>query len=305
MSVLRNGRRAGRTRRGRRHLHLNVLFVLVLGALCVPSVASATGVPYVAMGDSYTAGPGITPASPTAPPQCAQSAANYPHLVAPVLGLSLTDVSCSGAKTENFTNEQFPGVTPPQFNALTPATRVVTLGMGGNDFNAFGTLLVGCTKIDSAWLAAHGNVGAPCKEALEGFIQNALKEDVAPSNAALAKIRALSPRAKVFVVGYPEITPAKGFCPTAIPWTTGDLTWFREITQQGNALKRSGALANHDVFVDTFPLSIGHNACEAVGKRWIEPLIGSLTGVALHPNATGEQADAVDVGVSMLLNGVF
>ena len=70
------------------------------------------------MGDSYTAGPGILPVSPTAPPQCGQSAANYPHLDAAALGLSLTDVSCGGAKTENLTNEQFPGVTPPQFNAL-------------------------------------------------------------------------------------------------------------------------------------------------------------------------------------------
>ena len=61
-------------------------------------------------------------------------------LVASALGLSLTDVSCSGAKTENLTNEQLPGVTPPQFNALTPSTRVVTLGMGGNDGNLFGTL---------------------------------------------------------------------------------------------------------------------------------------------------------------------
>jgi predicted secreted Zn-dependent protease len=128
---------------------------------------------------------------------------------------------------------------------------------------------------------------------------------VAPSNAALAGIRERSPNAKVFVVGYPEITPQNGFCPGAIPWTTEDLTWFRTIEQQGNALKREGALANHDIFVDTFTPSIGHNACEPVGKRWIEPIIGSLTGVALHPNATGQQVDAVDVGLSMLFHGVL
>jgi GDSL-like Lipase/Acylhydrolase family len=259
------------------------------------------------MGDSYTAGPGIPPASPTAPPQCAQSAANYPHLIAPVLQLSLTDVSCSGAKTENLTNEQYPGITPPQFNALKPTTKVVTLGMGGNDFNLFGTLLVECSAIDGPWLAspAHGNVGAPCKAALESTVQADLSKDVAPSNAALAGIRALSPNAKVFVVGYPEITPANGFCPTAIPWTTGDLTWFRNIEQQGNALKKTGAIANHDTFVDTFTPSIGHNACEPVGKRWIEPIFGSLTGVQMHPNATGQQVDAIDVGLSMVLHGVL
>jgi GDSL-like Lipase/Acylhydrolase family len=282
------------------------MLVLVVGALsaCLPSVANAAGASYVAMGDSYTAGPGILPVSPTAPADCFQSAANYPHLDAFFLGLSLTDVSCSGAKTENFTVAQYPD-QPPQFNALKPTTKVVTLGMGGNDFNVFGTLLVGCTKIDGPWLAANGNVGAPCKAALESFVQSALSADVAPSNAALVQIRALSPNAKVFVVGYPEVTPANGFCPTAIPWTTGDLKWFRDIEQQGNALKKAGASANHDIFVDTFTPSIGHNACEPVGTRWIEPLIGSLTGVPMHPNATGQQVDAIDVGLSMVLHGVL
>jgi hypothetical protein len=307
MRQIRQGRRVGGHRPGRVRLHFNVMLVVAVGVLsvCLPSVANANGLSYVAMGDSYTAGPGIAPASPAAPPQCAQSAANYPHLVASVLHLSLTDVSCSGAKTENFTNEQFPGITPPQFNALSATTNVVSLGMGGNDFNTFGTLLEGCTEIDSVWLTEHGNVGAPCKAALESFVQSSLSADVGPSNAALAQIRALSPHAKVFVVGYPEITPANGFCPTGIPWTTGDLTWFREIEQQGNALKKAGAIANHDTFVDTFTPSIGHNACEPVGKRWIEPIIGSLTGVPLHPNATGQKVDAIDVGFSMVLHGVL
>lgn len=308
MRSFRHRRRIGGSRGGRRHLHLNVMLVLVVGALsaCLPSAANAAGAAYVAMGDSYTAGPGILPVAPTAPAACAQSAANYPHLDASYFGLSLTDVSCSGAKTENFTDEQFPGVTPPQFNALKPTTKVVTVSMGGNDFNLFGTLLEKCTIIDyySGYLATYGNVGAPCQSALEPLVQADLSGDVAPSDAALAQIHVLSPEAKVFVVGYPEITPADGFCPTAIPWTTGDLTWFRNIEQQGNALKKAGAIANHDIFVDTFTPSVGHNACEPVGTRWIEPLIGSLTGVAVHPNATGQRADAVDVGLSMVLHGV-
>lgn len=307
MQAVSHGRRAGGSGPRLRRRHFNVMLVLIVGALsaCLPSVASANKVSYVAMGDSYTAGPGIAPASPTAPAQCAQSAANYPHLIASVLQFSLTDVSCSGAKTENFTNEQFPGITRPQFNALTPTTNVVSVGMGGNDFNVFGTLLAVCTATDAPWLAAHGNVGAPCKEKLESFIQSALAGDVGPSNEALAQIRVRSPHAKVFDVGYPEITPLNGFCPTAIPWTTGDLNWFRAVEQQGNALKKSEALANHDIYVDTFTPSIGHNACEPVGKRWIEPLINPLTGVPVHPNATGQQVDAIDVGLSMVLHGVL
>jgi hypothetical protein len=124
--------------------------------------------------------------------------------------------------------------------------------------------------------------------------------------AALAEIHVLSPKAKVFVVGYPEITPVSGYCPTAIPWTTGDLRWFNlDVQRRGNANLRREAIANGATYVDTFTLSMGHNACEPVGVRWIEPLFGSLTGVAVHPNAKGQQADAFDVGLTMLLHGVL
>ena len=108
MQTVRHGRRAASTRRVRPRTHLCFMLVLLVGALTavLPSDASANGLSYVAMGDSYPAGPGILPYSTTAPPGCGQSQANYPHLVASVLGLSLTDVSCGGAKTENLENEQ-------------------------------------------------------------------------------------------------------------------------------------------------------------------------------------------------------
>jgi GDSL-like Lipase/Acylhydrolase family len=303
MQVLRHGRRAGSSRRGRRHLHLNVMVVVVVGALSawLPSVANADGVSYVAMGDSYTAGPGIPPPSPTAPADCAQSAANYPHLVASFFNFSLTDVSCSGAKTENFTVAQYPD-QPPQFNALSRSTKVVTVGMGGNDGNLFATLVGGCTALD----IGRPNIGAPCQEHYEAFVTKTREADIPSQEAALAEIHVLAPKAKVFVVGYPEITPVNGYCPTAIPWTTGDLRWFNlGVQRPGNATLAREASNNDATFVDTFTPSIGHNACEPVGVRWIEPLFGSLTGVPVHPNALGEQHDALDVGLTMVFHGVF
>ncbi len=274
---------------------LMLLAVAGLLAALAPSVANAAGASYVAMGDSYTSAPGVLPVSPTAPAGCGQSAVNYPHLVAAALGLSLTDVSCGGAKTEDFTMEQFPG-QPPQFDALTPTTEVVTVGMGGNDHNLFATLVGECTRLD----AGQPNRGAPCKEHEEEFVQKTFAEDKVPAEEALREIHALSPIAKVFVVGYPDITPAHGFCPEAMPWTTGDLRWFRNKVQQaGNKMLRQGARANGAAFVNTFPPSIGHDVCQPVGTRWIEPLIGSLTGVAVHPNALGEEHDALDVDKAM------
>jgi hypothetical protein len=71
-----------------------------------------------------------------------------------------------------------------------------------------------------------------------------------------------------------------------------------------NALLKRSALANNAIFVDTFGPGKGHNACEPVAVRWIEPLIGSLTGVPVHPNATGEEHDAFALEKAMRRAGV-
>ena len=198
----------------------------VLGLLaCVlcavlPAGANAAGAKYVAMGDSYTAGPGITPYAEGAPADCGQSSLNYPHLVASALNLSLTDVSCGGAKTENFTVAQFPD-QPPQFDALGESTEIVTVGMGGNDGNLFGTLVQGCSETD---FTTPGK--APCKAKFGAFAKAQLEADKAPAEQALQEIKVLAPNAKVFVVGYPDIAPKVGKCFNSLPWTEGDLKWF-------------------------------------------------------------------------------
>jgi hypothetical protein len=275
---------------------------LVVAALCAALPAIAGAVNYVAIGDSYTSGPGITPTAPGAPAGCGQSEKNYPHIAAAVLNLSLTDVSCGGATTSDETESQFEG-QPPQDNALSASTEVVTIGMGGNDHGLFGDLLNGCTQLDAI---EHAPGKAACKEHFEGFVQTTYAEDTVEQAAALQHIKELAPNAKVFVVGYPEITPKDGQCnPSEFPWYPKDLQWFRNKVQKvGNKMIKEGAKANGAIFVDTFKPSEGHNACAGQSNRWIEPLIGSLTGVAVHPNATGEQQDAYDVELAMLKAGI-
>jgi lysophospholipase L1-like esterase len=283
--------------------HLRLAFSsLVVAALCAVLPAVAGAVNYVSIGDSYTSGPGITPYAPSAPAGCGQSEKNYPHLVATALGLSLTDVSCGGATTSDETESQFEGQLP-QDDALSAATEVVTLGMGGNDHGLFGTLLYGCTQIDAI---EHAPGKAPCKAHYENYVATTYAEDTPEQAAALQHIKELAPNAKVFVVGYPEITPKDGQCNlTEFPWYPKDLEWFRDKVQKlGNKMIEAGAKANGAIYVNTFKPSEGHNACQEPGVRWIEPLIGSLTGVAVHPNATGEQQDAYDVELAMLKAGI-
>ncbi|MFD0330792.1 LysR substrate-binding domain-containing protein [Streptacidiphilus monticola] len=128
--------------------------------------------PYVALGDSYTAGPRIPDATGT-PVGCLRSDANYPHLVAKALGLSgstqFRDVSCSSARVADLTRPQktADGTNPPQLDALNSATRLVTVGIGGNDVG-FASLLGACVQAGLEYQlsaggrnAAHGV--APCQ----------------------------------------------------------------------------------------------------------------------------------------------
>lgn len=277
-----------------------VALMSLVGVLLVvlPAAANASEPNYVAIGDSYTAGPGIPPTEEGSPAKCARSMNNYPHLVAAALKLKLTDVSCSGAATKDETGEQFPGETPPQDNALSAATEVVTIGMGGNDNGLFSDLLNGCTNAD----AIEQRPGkAPCKEEFQSFVTETFAADKGPQEEALAHIKELAPNAKVFVVGYPDITPKKGTCFSSFPWKEGDLKWFRSGVQKvGNSSIKAGAKAHGALFVDTFKKSEGHDACQPLGVRWVEPIIGSATGVPVHPNATGEEQDAYDVELAML-----
>lgn len=88
---------------------------------------------YVAMGSSFAAGPGIAPLVDRA---AGRSANNYAHLVAKARGLLLTDVTCSGATTANLLNRPQLGlgrIYPPQIEAVTEDTALVTITAGGND----------------------------------------------------------------------------------------------------------------------------------------------------------------------------
>jgi hypothetical protein len=104
-----------------------------------PSAAatSSAAVPqgsYVALGDSYTAGPDI-PDQAGVTAGCEQSSSSYPYLVAQSLRLHLTDMSCSSATIASLNTPQSTGdgTNPAQLNALSAATSLVTLGIGGND----------------------------------------------------------------------------------------------------------------------------------------------------------------------------
>lgn len=243
---------------------------------------------YVALGDSYTAGPGITPHDPTIP-GCIRSDANYPNLIAPDLGLpAFRDVSCSGAETEDMfaTQNVSPDPdNPPQLNALDRNTQVVTLGIGGNDIG-FGEIIVTC--------ASHSlllPITAPCRAhyTRQGDELGRRIEATAPKVAAvLAAIRERAPAARILVVGYPVILPAAGpGCWPLVPIAAGDVTWLRTVEERLNAMLAEQAEAAGAVFVDTYTSSVGHDVCRSPGRKWVEGFVPTAPASPVHPNALG------------------
>jgi hypothetical protein len=280
---------------------LVVATTALLAALVSTGPANASTVDYVALGDSYSAGSGVPTTSTDISPLCLQSNVNYPKLVASDLGLQLADVTCGAATTSNMTVAQYPGV-PPQFDALSADTSVVTIGIGGNDNNLFISAVIECGLIDI--LNAGNQAGNPCEQQFGAGLESSLAADAPTIAAALRQIHQLAPGAKVFMAGYPDIFPQSGNCFTAMPITVGDAAFLNRLEQDLNAMLRSQAEATGVTFVDTFTPSLGHDSCQAADVRWIEPFIGANGALFVHPNASGEAADARDMEAAMHTAGI-
>jgi lysophospholipase L1-like esterase len=265
-----------------------------------PGTAAATTVNYVAMGDSYAAGP-IIPNQSLSPLGCLRSDHNYAHLSASALGLSLTDVSCSGATTADITQPQSTtiGINPAQDTALGAATNVVTMQMGGNDIG-FTSIITGCATV---W-----PFGSPCKDKYDpgGHDQLLARIDAtAPKIAAsIQTIKALAPRATVFVIGYGDILPGSGLgCWPVMPFAFGDVSYLNNTEVELNAMLATTAAANGAIYVDTYTPSKAHNTCTG-SARWIEPIVPTTAAAPVHPNAVGMQNFATVVENAMRAHGI-
>ena len=250
---------------------------------------------YVALGDSYAAGP-LIPAQTGQPPACLRSNHNYPSELARSAGeRDLVDATCSGATTHDLSDPQ-PGTgAPAQFDSLDGSEGLVTMTMGGNDIG-FGEIIAKCTAVSSSNLA-----GSACKDFYNRTGSDELAgriDDLGPKIAdALDEIKDKSPDARVAVVGYPSILPDTGpGCYPVIPFSAGDVAYLREIEKKLNAeLAAQAADAGVD-YVDTYTPTVGHDACQLPGTKWVEGLVPTAPAAPVHPNALGERAMAAAHG---------
>jgi hypothetical protein len=72
----------------------------------------------------------------------------------------------------------------------------------------------------------------------------------------------------------------------------GDVPWLNHEQDVLNGVIHKAALKTGVRFINMAPASAGHDACQPVATRWIEPAIGPINAFPVHPNATGEAAMA-------------
>jgi lysophospholipase L1-like esterase len=274
----------------------------------LPAAVAASTAPtsIVALGDSYASGP-LIPVQIEQPWGCLRSSNNYAHQVARQLGLSLTDVTCSGASTkhmwerhgvspeeefaeygEQFGYTGYPG-NPPQLDALRADTDIVTLQIGGNDIG-FGGLATTCGE---------GAIRGPgCSEAVAAEHPFEKIDATGPKiRAVLEEIHLRSPEAKIYVLGYSgifKIGPVARCEAMAVD--ESDAQYLRSIQEALNAMIQSaaeaadGGYAGVTTYVDVYGPSAGHTACDLPALRWVEPIVPVNASAPVHPNLGGMTA---------------
>jgi len=267
-----------------RRLAACVLAAVVFVLLGAPSSQASGPLRYVAMGDSYSAASGVLPPDPAAQVDCMRSIRNYPHVIAAATGAQLTDVTCGAADTNDYATAQYSDV-PPQLDALRSDTQLVTMTIGGNDSSVFINSIVECGIAG----ASTAGQGSPCKDRYGSSFQDTIRTTTYPSLVkALKAVHARAPHAKVAILGYPWILPQTVGCFDKMPVATGDVPYLRGVQATLNDAVRRAAAATGSTYVDMNTVAEGHDACQPIGVRWIEPVLQGTNPVIVHPNALGE-----------------
>jgi len=216
---------------------------------------------YVAQGDSYASGTGTREYYDAA---CQRSVHSYAKQLAAQEGMNLAHVACSGAR--------IPDVRANQLGALSAATDLVTISIGGNDAG-FSSVITRCALPWPFTCTSELNNA-------KNFITNTLPGQL---DSLYTEIETRAPNAQVIVVGYPRLFNGES-CNFAARISGGEQTSLNSLADL-LATKTSAVAAGHGFdFVDARTPFTGHRICDDV--EWLNGL-SNPTGESYHPNRLG------------------
>jgi lysophospholipase L1-like esterase len=239
---------------------------------------------YVAMGSSFAAGPFIGRRSPGSPKKAGRSAANYAHVLAGRLGLDLVDVTYSGVTAAGILDGAGNG-EPPQIEAVTAETSLVTVTCGGNDVGYLPRLTMASLPWPLRALPGRrrevAELGRTAGERLDALD--------ATFDRLTAEVRRRAPQARLVLVDYLTILPPAGQKAGSLTGTL--LDWGRDIADRIAAETRDAAERAGCDYVAASAASRDHHAWSA--EPWTRRFrISPHGGAPYHPNAAGMRAVA-------------
>ncbi len=308
------------------------LALIALGAIAVILAAGAGAAPvrtapapftYVALGDSFSSGEGVRPFLSSGA-GCDRSSRAYATWVRPrgftkplyaiasgavppgrggantygsgqsvrkSARVTWVTRACSGATTQNVLPASLGGVpqsgaggTTQLDNATLKNADLVTLTLGGND--------VGYVEVLTT--CAIGDCNTPAFEQQRA----ALIDSTEPKLEAVYRaIAAKAPRARILVLGYPQLfpaDPARQACP-ALGMFQGEQDMLRRLGVRLNATIATAAAhsGSRVQFVPVVSRFAGHEVCGSKGA-WLNAIVtspaGGLDPGSFHPNLGGQQA---------------
>jgi lysophospholipase L1-like esterase len=291
-----------------RGLGLIVSAIAAVALMVAPSAANVAAGPaaqaaglspgdkYVALGSSYASGPGLATLYDLG---CLRSTVNYAHQVAAQLQLVLVDVTCSLATTANITTtSQTAGgvVRPPQIEAVTPDTDLVTVTVGGNDVDYASSLIkYGCDDTTDvppagAWTFFCMFLPEPNRAAM---LQ---KLDALPQSLRdmLARIRERAPEARILLVTYERVIPPEGKTCPAIALSPEHASFEQKVGWGLQRAFRQARRGSDAELLDLYRPSTPHTPCAGIdpwisGWEWGPFPTGTI---AFHPTPSGMTAAA-------------
>jgi lysophospholipase L1-like esterase len=236
-------------------------------AMLVPAQASAqSAVHYVALGDSYSSGVGAGNYIGSSG-SCDQSTNAYPALWDTAnQPASYVSEACSGATTAT--------VLSSQLSALSTATTLVSITVGGNDVG-FSSVMETCVlESTSSCVSAVNNAESLMTSQLPGELDSVL-------NA----IKADAPNARVVVLDYPDLYDLSKSS-SCIGLSTTDRTDLNNGANELDSQIQAAAARHGEVFADVRGAFSGHEVCDS--SRWLHSVNFLDVSESYHPTASGQ-----------------
>jgi lysophospholipase L1-like esterase len=240
--------------------------ILVVTAGCAVSAAAARAADtYAALGDSYSSGVGT--GSYTLSSSCKRGVYAYPYLYTQAHpGTALTFAACSGAKTSD--------LLATQIQAVTSATTLVTMTIGGNDIG-FANLIYQCTLSDCS--AALDRTRANLESTLGAALDSVYT--TVKSRAAFG--------AKIVVLGYPRVFSGSS-CLGTLGISSTERTKANALSDALDQTIAAHAAADGVTYGSAITAFTGHAVCSSTA--WINGLNLFSTGESYHPNRSGNSS---------------